>query len=354
MTTRPATQRAVRWLAAVALAASGVVWATSPQAFAAAWLAAFTAWLGWPLGCLALLLVHALTGGRWGEGLRPHLLAGAASMVLLPLAAVPFLVLAPRLYPWAQHHAAAALDNRFYLNLPFFFVRCVLYLVAWLGLAVLVLRAADRPTRLRRLAPPGLILLAITVTFAAIDTTMSLDPSFNSSVYGMMIAVSDTLFALALALAAALRATPPPARVLDDLGRLLLGLVILWAYLDFVQLLIVWQSNLPHDAPWYARRLSGAWGAVALGVAALHFLLPFALLLAPALRRRPACAAAACLALAAAQILRAWWLVLPDLPHPAALPNLLAMVGLLSLAGATATAAWPRRVLAGRFSAGSG
>src|SRR5580698_10433825 len=128
------TARRLAWmLGGVGLVGTALGFGTEPSQFPHAWLAAFTAWLGWPLGCLGLLLVHALTGGRWGYTLRPELTAGARSVWLAVPAAVPWIFTMPRLYVWARPGVAAHLPNGFYLNQPFFFGRLALYLVAWLG-----------------------------------------------------------------------------------------------------------------------------------------------------------------------------------------------------------------------------
>ncbi len=47
---------------------------------------------------------------------------------------------------------------------------------------------------------------------------------------------------------------------LHDLGKLLLALVMLWAYLHFSQLLITWSGNLPQEIIWYISRWNGGWG----------------------------------------------------------------------------------------------
>lgn len=106
-----------------------------------------------------LLLIYALTGGRWGYAIRPQLVAGTSTLLLLLPAIVPLLVVLPTLYPWARPDAAVHVDNRFYLNLPFFLGRGVAYLIVWLGLAGLILRAFRldaTDARLARLRPQGL------------------------------------------------------------------------------------------------------------------------------------------------------------------------------------------------------
>ena len=174
---------------------------------------------------MALLLIHALTGGRWGEA---HA-AGAARSASRRCRCCcrrwsRSCSCCPALYPWAQPEAAAHLPNAFYLNVPFCPPRLAVYLVVWLGLGLVALLGGRAATGLlRAAAPPGLILLALTVTFAAIDLTMSLDPHFNSSVYGMLTGAGMVLLALSVALL--LAAPVADARARDDLGRLLLALV---------------------------------------------------------------------------------------------------------------------------------
>jgi len=279
----------------------------APSAFFGAWLAALAVWLGWPLGSMALVLTHALTGGRWGSAIRPALLAGVLTMPLLLPAVIPWIAGLHSLYPWLQTETASKLTNRLYLNLPFLVIRGVTYLVVWFGLAALTLRGRA----MSRLAPAGLILLALTFTFAAIDMTESLDPSFSSSAYGMIAAAGAVLLALSIAILLTGAAAPP--ETLADLGKILLGLTVLWAYLAFMQFLIVWESNLSAEAPWYVVRSRGDWGAVIALIALVHFLLPFALLLSPRLQRSRIGILLVAAMLAVMEIVRGLWLVLPAL-----------------------------------------
>lgn len=280
-----------------------------PDGFAFAWLSAATIWFRWPLGCLALLLVHALTGGRWGLPIRPWLLLGIGTLPLLLPAIVPILLLLPHLYPWTR--AGVDLDNHFYLNLPFAAARWVFYLIVWFGVGGLCLWRIRANASLRPIAPPGLILLGLTANFAAIDALMSLDPHFNSSDFGMTFAAESALFALSITVFATALTGPVAEPERYDLGRLLQTLLILWAYLDFMQMLIVWQSNLPREAAWYVARSAGLWGIVVALIAVAHFLLPFLALLIPALRRSRRGLIGVTSLLIVMSIIRGWWLVLP-------------------------------------------
>lgn len=304
------------WIAAaVGLTGSAIGWIVAPAQFPHAWLAALTCWIGWPLGSLGLIFIHALTGGRWGLTIRRPLLTGVATLPLVLPAVIPLLFLLRTLYPWMHPEVAAQLDNRFYLNAPFFYARGALYLTVWLGLGLLVLRAvrqADPEPILYRLAPLGLILLALTVTFSAIDFTLSLEPRFKSSIYGMLIGCEAVLLALSVAvLASAFTPSAPSRESVRDLGRLLFGLLVLWAYLDFMQLLIVWNSDLPHEADWYFKRLIGGWQIVAVLIVLLHFLLPFFVLIWPPVQRSRTMMGGVAAMLVLIEVPRAWWIVIP-------------------------------------------
>ena len=142
---------------------------------------------------------------------------------------------------------------------------------------------------------------------------MSLDPSFNSSAYGMIQAAGGALFALSIAaLPAALAAR---ADTLADIGKMMLALVVLWAYLAFMQFLIVWESDLAADAPWYVHRAAGGWGWVMAALAVGHFLLPFVMLVFPRVQRSRNGILAVASLLIGMQVLDGWWTVLPAAPR---------------------------------------
>jgi hypothetical protein len=337
-------QRNAFVLGAIGLVSSLVGWITMPREFPHAWLAALTCWLTWALGSLGLVLIHALTGGRWGHLVRRPLAAGVATLpLLLPLLA-PVLVAGRRLYPWMEPGLAAHLDNSLYLNVPFFYVRTIVYAGVWLALGAAVLRAmrgAGTERRLARIAPAGLILLALTVTFASLDYTLSLEPSFASSVYGWLACSEALLLALSVALIGPCLTAADRAAV-RPLARLLLGLTLLWAYLDFMQLLIVWNSDLPREADWYARRLTGFWGGLAAAVALGHFALPFVALIWAPVQRSARVVAGVAAVLVLAELPRVWWIVIPAGRRGLDWIDAAAMLGVLGLAAGIALRALRR------------
>jgi hypothetical protein len=275
-----------------------------PEAVLRGWLAGWAFWIGFPVGALMLLLAHDLTGGRWGDAAKAPLKALATTLPVAALAFIPILFSLPNLYPWARPEEAEKLANTFYLNTPFFLARSAVYFVAWALLAVLAGRGTS-------FAAPGLIVMGVTATFASFDWMMSIEPEWGSSIYGLLVISGALLAALA---AAAL--VPAGENARRDLGSLLTAGILLWAYLSFMQFLIVWEGDLPSEITWYLKRLEGGWGWAALAIVLGQGLLPFLALLWPPIKRSRWGLASVCGLLLAAHLLESWWLVLPGFDVP--------------------------------------
>ena len=162
------------------------------------------------------------------------------------------------------------------------------------------------------------MLYVLTVTFAAVDWVMSLEPHWYSTLYGVVILVGQMLAALALAivLITQLAEAPPVSTVLTpqhlhDLGNLLLAFVMLWAYIGFSQFLIIWSGNLPEEVPWYIHRTQGGWEWLGRFVLLLHFGLPFVVLLSRTSKRRAQVLGRLAAGLLVMHLLELFWLVLP-------------------------------------------
>lgn len=302
-----------------------------PTQFFRSYLFAYVFWIGIPLGSLAFIMLHHLTGGRWGFGIRRLLEACSRTLPLMTLLFLPLPLGLARLYLWAQPAAVAADSmlqyKRPYLNVPFFLARAVFYFLVWLGLSYLLNRWShdqdrvgelDSQRRLRALSAPGLIAYGLTVTLASVDWVMSIEPHWFSTIYGMLFMIVQVLAALAFAVAILpLVAQVEPfselitPQLLNDLGNFLLTFVMLWAYLAFSQFLIIWSGNLKDEIPWYTSRANGAWAAIAVILLILHFGVPFLLLLSRGVKRRLELLAAVAVGLVALTVLDVFWLMVP-------------------------------------------
>jgi hypothetical protein len=313
-----------------------------PVQFFRSYLVAYLFWLSIPLGCLAILMIHHLVGGTWGAVIRRMLEAATRTLPLLLVLFVPLWFGLEDLYTWADPEVVAKdpmLQHKSaYLNTPFFLLRVAGYFAIWLVLSYVLNRGSRRQEeasdwtadetarrRLRLLSGPGLALYGLTVTFAAVDWMMSLEPMWYSTVYGLRIAAGQLLAGLAMAIVITswLAEREPLLEVLtpdhfQDLANFLLTFVMTWIYVAFSQYLIIWSGNLPEEIPWYLRRGSGSWGWVALCLLLFHFIVPFVLLLARPLKRRASLLAALAAGLLFVHLVELFWLVMPAF-YPAGL-----------------------------------
>jgi hypothetical protein len=324
-----------------------------PDAFFRAWLCSYLFWLGVPLAGITLVLVHDLSGGNWMGSARPALNAAIVTMPLASFAGIPAFIGLHTLYEWT--HAPADLKNLFYLNSTAFLIRYACYLVIWNLLAAFALwgpREGRLPIRpaLSWLSGVGLIALAFSASFAAIDWILSLEPKFWSSIFPYTQAASwfNTGMALVV-LTVALAGWPADERRqhMDDLSKILLATTIFWAYVEFMQFLIIWEENLKTEIHWYIVRLNSAWQPAIYISAILGFAIPFFVLLWAPTKRSRAAVAIACASILLSRVANTWLLVMPEFVQGT--PFWLNVAAMLALGGGMMLLfAWalPRRLAA--------
>jgi len=283
------------------------------EQFYRAYLLGFMAWLGLALGSMAILMIRHLTGGGWGTVIRRILGAAMRTLPLLALLFVPVLFAVPHLYPWAmplesvrdehirERLAKNPLITQSYLNFRGFLFRAILYFAIWNLLSFLLSKwskqtdhpdAPNNAQRFKAVSGPGLILYGFTISFAAIDWVMSLDPSWISTIFGLLILIGEVLSAMCFAVVVEriLFNYKPMSELLrpdfvHDHGKWMLTFIMVWAYFSFSQWLIIWAGNLPSEITFYLKRLSGGWGSIGLALALFHFCVPFAILLSRPFKR---------------------------------------------------------------------
>lgn len=298
-----------RALLVLALVAAVAGWRLDPRALLASYLAAWWFITGALLGGLANVWLHQLTGGAWGETIRGPLLRAARWLPLACILFLPVLLGAPLLYPW-QHGVQEGAFRQMWLSPVFFTIRSVGYLLLWTLLAIVETRARTRsPLR----AALCLVAYGFSVSLAAVDWIMSLQPEWYSSVFGWLAGTGQMLTGLALAVLLIDRGAA--RKRLPDLGNLLMMYVLTWAYLAYVQFLIIWAADLPHEIAWYLRRGAPGWQAVAWVLVVGHFAGPLCILLSRHAKTAPALMGVLAAALLAAHLLDCWWLVLPSVEH---------------------------------------
>jgi hypothetical protein len=297
------------------------------------YLTAFLYFLGLSLGSCVLLMIHGLTGGRWGMFIGRSLSAAVAPLPLLALLFLPIAFGVEQLYPWATpemaaHHRIVAAKSQ-YLNIEGFELRAGIAFGLWLLIGLCLRRwtqPADRDRiavarrRLGKLSGPGLICYGLTMTFASVDWNMSLMPEWYSSMLPVIGWGSQVLSAMALAtlVTTLVREDGPWAKVASaerysDLGGLLFTFTMFWAYTSFMQFLIIWSGNLPHEITYFLVRTAGSWFYVFLSIVVLAWALPYFSLLLRPIKTNPKRLALVAGLLVVMRLVDIYWWIMPSI-----------------------------------------
>lgn len=274
------------------------------------WLLGFIFWGGICIGSLGVLMLQYLTGGAWGLVIRRIVEAGSRTLPVVFLMFIPLAigVYTHSFYEWTHlpptDHAIEA--RGIYLLPWFWIVRSVIYFALW-GVMVHLLNkwglAQDKTEtveqsrllleRASRFSGPTMVIYALVVTFAVVDWVMTLDPHWFSTMWGLLFVAGWALscFCFTVAVLAFLVDKAPMNAVIGkrhfhDLGKLMLALVMVWAYFNFSQFLIIWSGNLPEETTWYLTRMKGGWGYMGVALILFHFAFPYLLLLKQDFKRR--------------------------------------------------------------------
>ena len=311
-----------------------------------AWVLGLMMTFGFAVGGLTLLMVQYVSGGKWGLLLRRPLEAMSRT---LPLVFAYWLVVAfemKKLYLWAQvGDVAAALKSglineaqahaiefkRPMLNPGAFVWVSLLCFAIWafyawrlntLGLKRDSDSEANTPywiKKMENISGPGIVVYSLTMTAAVIYWVMSMDPTWYSSVYGLLFLVGQgySVLALSIIIAIGLSKAEPFKTLLrqteqHDLGKFTFAFVMLNIYLAFGQFLIIWSGNLPEEIPWYLDRIRGHWGIIITLDFMFHWLIPFSLLLSRDIKRNKKRLVHVCQWMLFAKAFDLFWLIEPN------------------------------------------
>ncbi len=275
----------------------------SPGDFFHSYLMGYLFWLGLTLGCMGIVMLQYLTAGAWGIMTRRALESASRTLPLCALLFIPIAIGMPWLYDWAHSDLVKneyVLRHRhIYMNPSMFIGRAIVYFIVW-GIFMYFLNKwsleqderGGLEKRLARLSAPGLLIYVFTITFATIDWAESLENNWFSTIWGFLFVAREGLasFAFVIIVMALLSRREPlasrfkPAH-LHDLGKLLLVFVMLWAYFEFSQLVVIWSGNLTDEIPWYLHRFATSWGWLGVMLIVLEFIVPFLMLLSRPLKR---------------------------------------------------------------------
>ncbi|MGO9114678.1 MAG: hypothetical protein ACLP9L_36135 [Thermoguttaceae bacterium] len=337
----------------------------APTLFYHAYLVAFVFYLTITLGSLFFVLLHHLSRAGWSVTLRRLAEALSGNVALMALLFLPIIFGLREIYPWAEPQTAehqssneaqkgnavevstesketpavaeatsgeshhASVGHEIWLTPVRFIGRFVIYFVIW-GFLVWYFRGhsilQDRTGNVRlsksmeRLSAPGMILFAFTITLAAVDLIMSLNPHWYSTMIGVYLfsdAVLSSLVVLTL-LAMWLQSNGLLHGVVTvehyhDLGKLTFAFVFFWGFIAFSQYMLIWYANIPEETQFYMSRQIGPWAGVSLALIVVHFVLPFLGLMSKHVKRLLPLFAFWLIWLLVAHAFDLYWLIMPNI-----------------------------------------
>lgn len=294
------------------------------------------------LGAMFFVLVQHLTRAGWSVAVRR---VAENMMGVIPIMLVLFVPIAlgyhTLFHHWVDKVGLAPGDAGYdavlagksgYLNVPFFFVRAAIYFAVWMGIAVWFRRAslaqdedgnAGRTLRMARVAAPCMLLFALSITFAAVDWMMSLDPHWFSTIFGVYYFAGGFLSSMAL-LGLILMWMQRKGCLADsvntehfhDVGKLMFAFVVFWTYIAFSQYMLIWYANLPEETMWYRHHLEGGWGTLGQMLIFGHFCFPFVFLMSRHVKRARGTLAMAAVFLLVMHWIDLHWIIMPThRPH---------------------------------------
>ncbi|MBI4815998.1 MAG: hypothetical protein HY791_07070 [Deltaproteobacteria bacterium] len=298
------------------------------------YLWAFEVCLSIMLGGLGWVLIDHAVRSQWSPVVRRIGETAAATapvfiVLFIPIALMGF----HSLYPWTHEQDEILAKKRWFLTPGFFFGRAALYLLIWTVLGMTVHRlstkqdslgndpaARDKVSRsLWTVGAAGIALWALSLSFAAIDWLMSLQPHWYSTIFGVYLFAASilaffafmTLVAMSLQKAGLLKHAITIEHY-HDLGKFVFGFTVFWAYIAFSQFVLIWYANLPEETEFYMVRLEGGWEYVSYALPFLHFFIPFLYLISRHVKRNTTLLAIGCVWTLVMHALDIYWLVLPN------------------------------------------
>ena len=325
-------------LAAAGLGGAYAMKGGHDQAFWYAYLTAFYSFLAIGLGGLFFVILQHLVRAGWSITMRRLAENAAITLPFMCLLGLPILLWGMHdLYHWTDTAAVQAdvmlSAKASYLNQGSFNLRVGAYFVTWSVLSALFywlstagdddeVKAARNAERARTYAAPALLFFALSLTFAAFDFLMSLDPHWFSTMFGvyyfagacLTIHAFLTICVIILRKAGYLQGVVTDEHY-HDLGKYLFGFTVFYAYIGFSQYFLIWYANIPEETMWFGYRIADDFFIVTMLLVLGRFFIPFFFLLPRSVKRNSVPLFIAATWILLMQFVDMYWLIQPVLAH---------------------------------------
>jgi hypothetical protein len=284
---------------------TGIGLFTQPERTWANYLLNSFYFLSLAVGASFFYAIQYITQSGWSAGFKR---IPEAIFAFIPYASVLFLLIyfgMHALYDWV-HPDVVANDELLqhkapYLNVPFFFIRLVLYFSLWIYITRMLrklslqedISGGDRYFKRSELySKVYIFVLAITFSLAVIDWIKSIDAHWFSTMFALKNFISAFVHGVA-ALVVILFVLNSRGHFsflnkshVHDFNRYLFILSVFYGYFWFSQFMLIWFANIPEETVYYHTRLHPEWRAFWIADIVMNWLIPFLVLLPPVLSRR--------------------------------------------------------------------
>jgi hypothetical protein len=317
--------------------------------FWSSYMYGFLFWLGITLGATTLTFLHHTIRAQWSNVIARFLEAGNKNLWIMAVAFIPILVdvlitkqndpsATTHVFPWANpeaYHLTLPASKQQWFSTGGFVFRAIGYFAFW----ILTTRKLNASSALedatldpalgkarQSFAPPMGVIHVILLTFAITDWMMSLDPTWMSTIYGVVYMIWGMLANISLGtfILLSFRDKKPFKSVMPqtstresypgitkDLGNMQLGLTMFWTYTTLSQFLIIWSGNLPEEINFYKQRFEGPHLWLGTAIILCGFLLTFVSLLSGNAKRDPVRLRLIAGWILVWRLIDMWWQVVP-------------------------------------------
>lgn len=297
------------------------------------YLIAFTFMISIGVGALFLIALEYVAGADWSVPIRRVVEFFAAVTPLLALLVIPLLFNIGELFHWS-HPEAVAEDKILqgkapYLNVTFFIIRVFVLIGMWTLFYFFFIKNSKKQDSTKdqklttiniRLSAVFIPIFAVTLSIAAIDWLMSIEPHWFSTIFGVYFFAGTVLAALAAVTFATVLLKENgylhPAMTNDhlfSLGALLFAFVNFWGYIAFSQYMLIWYADLPEETFWFLQRWEGSWAIISIGLIIVQFLVPYIALVTQPSKMNPKRLKFVSIWILFAHLYDIFWLVMPEM-----------------------------------------
>lgn len=250
------------------------------------------------IGASFFLALQYITQSGWSAMFRR---VPEAMSSYIPFAGVAMLLLyfgIHNLYEWSHPDAIAndahLAHKSIYLNIPFFFIRIIVFFAIWTIMTRLIRKVSLQEDQFggntymeknELNSKIFIFILAITFSLASFDWIMSIDAHWVSTIFSIKNFVAAFYHGTAvIVLIIILLNERGYFKELNeshllDFSRYIFMLSIVWGYMFFSQFMLIWFGNIPEETVYYAQRWNNGWKLLFYVNIIINWFIPFTVLL---------------------------------------------------------------------------